>query len=526
MWRRTAKQRDRLQRIAGWAGVIEGFGLPFTADDLGRLQNAMQGEIVVPSDGSYAASRQLQNLAFQHFPLLIAYCEVISDVYQCLAFAHLHKLWITTRSGGHNTAGWSANEGMVIDVSRLDSIVVDPDARTVTCGPGTDWAKLNATLADYQLHVPTGICGSVCVAGFMQGGGFGQTSRKWGMNCDSVAEMLVMLADGRMVRANDDVNADLFWAMRGGTGNNFGVLLQCTYRLQPLIPLWGFGLRWSMDQAPTALAAIQAGYMRGKDAAPDELGYMCALTFLPPEGKPDGPAVPCLVMRGLWWGDEPAGRKVLAPLMKATGLKGYEISKNGTYDELNEYMWTGVPNCPDLAREDKQSTIIARQLKVADWKKVCNKFRASPNPWSCVAIEPYGGAISRVPRDATAWIHRDADMDLFVDVFWMNDAEQKAIEAYLDEFDTLLKPMGNGQAYQNYPRASQHDYREAYWADQFPKLLAIKRKYDPKNFFHYPQSVKPYPGEKWPKPAPGKIVVEPYGPPPIGAAGPSSAAGG
>lgn len=507
MWRRSPKQRDRLQKLAGWAGTLEGFALPFTTQALQDLQKQLQGEVVVLSDGAYAASRQLQNLAFQNFPLLIAYCEVISDVYQCLAFAQKHRLWVTTRSGGHSTAGFSTNDGMVIDTSRLDSIVVDPDRRLLYVGPGCDWAKLNATLADYQLHVPTGICGSVCVAGFMQGGGYGLTSRKWGMNCDNVEELLVMLADGRMVRASEETNADLFWAMRGGTGNNFGVLLQATYRLQPLPLLWGFGLRWSLRDAPEALALLQAGYM--SSGAPDELGYMLALTF-------DGtPAEPCLLMRGLWWGQRAEGLKVLEPLMKATGLKKLDIDRTGTYNELNEWLLTGVPPCPDLAREDKQSTIIARRMKASDWKKVCRYFATSPNPWSCIAFEPYGGAINRLPRETNAWIHRDADMDLFLDVFWMDEAQRVQVEKFLDGFDALITPYGNGQSYQNYPRLSQANYRELYWADQFPRLLAIKRKFDPHNFFHYAQSVSPAPGEKWPRPAPGPIVVEPYSPPAI-----------
>jgi FAD/FMN-containing dehydrogenase len=507
MWRRTAKQRDRLQKLAGWAGVVEGFGLPFTADDLKDFQSGLQGEVVVLSDSSYPSARQQQNLAFQYFPLLIVYCEVFSDVYQSLAFAHKHKLWITTRSGGHNTAGFSVNDGMVIDTSRLNSVVVEPDRLRATVGPGCDWARLNAVLADYQLHVPTGICGSVCVAGFMQGGGYGQTSRLWGMNCDNVEELLVMLANGQIVRANETLNADLFWAMRGGTGNNFGILLQAIYRLHPMPMLWGWGLQWPMSKAPEALAAIQAGYMR--TGAPAELGYMAALTFL------GDPTEPCLVMRGIWWGERADGLKALKPLMQQTGLKQLSLDRVGTYDQLNEWLWTGVPNCPDLAREDKQSTIIARRLKVADWKKICRRFEASPNPWSCVAIEAYGGAINRVPRDATAWVHRDADMDLFVDVFWMDEAERIEIEAYLDGFMELLKPYGTGESYQNYPRLSQTDYRSAFWAEQFPKLLSIKRKFDPTNFFHFAQSVSPPPGEKWPKPAPGKIVVEPYSPPPI-----------
>lgn len=485
MWRRTRRQTTRLQKLEGWGRTLKMFDAPFTADDVKGLQGGMQGDVVLPSDDGYAASRQLSNLAFQNFPLLIAYCEVFSDVQLCLAFAHKHKLWVTTRSGGHSTAGFSTNDGMVIDTGRMNGVYVDPSRKCAVVGPGTNWAHLNAMLADYRLHVPTGVCGDVCVAGFMQGGGYGLTSRKFGMNCDSVIDMLVMLADGRIVHANEHMNPDLFWAMRGGTGNNFGVLLQATYRLHELRELWGFGLRWTLDRAPEGMEALQQRYMAG--GVSDDIGYMGAFVF---EGDKK---VPVLIARGVYWGSEQDGRQLLQPLLKDTGAT-LPISRTGSFSFLNDWLFENpepVPNCPDLAREDKQSSIIAKKYKAKDWKNVCDLFRKSPNPWSCFAIEPYGGAINEVPRDANAFVHRDADMDFFVDVFWMTDAQRVAVQSWLDDCMTVIDRMGNGESYQNYPRLSQTDYRERYWKEAFPRLLSVKEKFDPGNFFRYAQSVSP-----------------------------------
>src|SRR5438093_10157479 len=313
MWRRSRRQRERLTKLSGWSAAQQGFAAPFSAADVKALQSRLVGEVVLPSDNAYAGARQLSNLACQHFPQLIAYCEVFQDVHECLAFAHKHQLQVTTRSGGHSTAGFSSNDGMVIDTSRLNAVYIDPAAKTAVVGPGTNWEHLNASIADYQLHMPTGVCGDVCVAGFMQGGGYGLTSRKWGINCDSVLSMLVMLADGRIVNASADCNADLYWAMRGGTGNNFGILLQAAYRVHELPMLWGFGLRWSMAQAPAAMFALQSGYMVGNNAAPPELGYMSILQY---DGQP---AKPSLIMRGVYWGPRAEGLKQLQPLINETG---------------------------------------------------------------------------------------------------------------------------------------------------------------------------------------------------------------
>ena len=156
-------------------------------------RRASSGASVMPGEPDYDASRQEANPAFQAFPQIIVYCEVPSDVSSCIALAINNALWIAIRSGGHSLAGFSVNSGIVIDVSLLDCISIDTLANTLKVGPGVDFDRLNAALDPTGLHVPSGACGNVCVGGFMQGGGYGYTSRNYGMNCDCVMKVLVML---------------------------------------------------------------------------------------------------------------------------------------------------------------------------------------------------------------------------------------------------------------------------------------------------------------------------------------------
>lgn len=396
MWRMSRKERTRLERLRGWAGSTEGYANAFSATEVRALQGRLQGDAVLPSDGLYAADRQLSNFAFQSFPLLIVYCKVFQDVWECLQFAVRHSLWITTRSGGHSTAGFSLNDGMVIDTSRLNGVYVDTARKVAVVGPGSNWGHVNATLADYGLHMPTGGCGDVCVAGYMQGGGYGFTSRKFGMNCDNVVDMLVMLADGRIVRANEDSNADLFWALRGGTGNNFGILLQVTSKLHDMPRLWGFTLTWSLDQAPAALAAWQAGFM--SSGAPPELGYMGVLACT---GKD---LTPQLTMCGLYWGRREDGMKVIQPLMKATGGKiGAKPatrrpgSAAAASVPVRHGPWPGSGSTPPPADRSKTRGPTAQRSVPPAWPGPCDPaapsvsraawraFRSAPGRTRCPA---------------------------------------------------------------------------------------------------------------------------------------------
>lgn len=490
-----SKSKRRLQ-LEYRLGLRTPPGVTLTADEVSALRLAMQGTVVTSDDPGYDAARQLSNHAFSPWPLLIAFCEVPSDVAACLRWAQKNEIWFVVRSGGHSTAGFSANTGLVIDMSKFCyAVVEDPTGPnpTAVVGAGTNFGHLNSVLDDYDLHVPGGGCPDVCVAGFMQGGGFGFTSRTYGLSCDNVESMRLMLFDGRIVIADANTNADLYWAVRGGTGNNFAVLLEVRYRLQRLGPdaLYGFGFKWNADSSGDAAAAMvvmQEQFMRGGDP---RIGYMSFLAVDTPD--PTKMGSPLLMMRGTFVGTAAEGRAVIAPLLATSGVT-QDVDMTGSYLTLNNYLlsWPReIPEVPDLGREDKSSAYVDRPITKAEWQTIVERFLESPNPWTTIVFEPYGGAIAAVPEHDNAFIHRNVDMDMFVDVFWMTAEEHTAANDYLNGFVELIAPMTNGHSYQNYPRKGTPDYRWRYWGGSFETLLAIKQKYDPNNLFHYAQSISP-----------------------------------
>lgn len=471
------------------AGALSDLGL--SPRELAALQRRIRGKVVVPGMPEYANAR-LGNPVYPHVfsPKIIVYCAVPNDVRVCLEAAQRHGWRPTCRSGGHSSAGFSVNNGMVLDVSLMSHVAVDVHARRANVGAGTTLGELNATLGIYGLHVPGGTCADVGVAGHMMGGGYGFTSRQYGLNCDTVTSVKVMLADGTIVHASSEVNPDLHWAVRGGTGNQFGVLLDITYALADVYELWGFCLQWPARDAPTVLAELQSGYMRS--GASDALGYLIAYTTF--AGHPG------LAMLGTYNGPAAEGKRELAALARI-GSASYTIDKTDTYEDLNDALLAVLPGIPPPPSgqgvyEAKQPAYLAEPLGVDGWQRVIDFYDGTPNPYNIVAIEPYGGAISAYPVADSAFVHRAVDMDFFVDSFWVGQPdgpERHKAEAFLTDYLQLVQPWANGHRYQDYPSRDLDDYRWAYWGDAFPSLLAIKQKYDPDDFFAFEQSISPVP---------------------------------
>lgn len=487
-YRPSRRSRASAQHTANWTGrhsadtATSGFSLAA----LCALEKAMRGNVVLPGSPGYEQDRQLANPAFQHYPRLVAYCEVIRDVRLCLEFARTQQLWVTCRAGGHSFGGYSVNSGMVIDISRIRDVHVLPGNQLVRVGAGTNFGHLNAVLDEYGLHIPGGACEDVCVAGYMQGGGYGYTSRRYGMNCDNVTELRMMLRDGRIVTANEDRNADLFWAVRGGTGGNFGVLLDITYRAHALGPVWAFGRVWDATDAPALLMALQSGFM--KKGASRNLGYMAALAVHEKRHV--------FALQGIYTGPAEEGRAALAPLT-AIAAPIDAVENTGPYCRMDGWADNNPYPLPDLPNtvvmEAKQAGYIARPLAQDDWKRIVDFFRSTPSPYNTVVIEPYGGAINDYPEFGNAFVHRNVDMDFFVDVFWLKEADRAAAINWLDSYMDFMRPYFNGHVYQNYPRVTLTDYRSMYFGAAFDALLHIKNKYDPPPyFFHFQQSIKPY----------------------------------
>ncbi len=496
MWQ-SKHRLARGRRAAGWVALPPAMVLRFPAEAAKDLQDSIQGTVVLPGDADYHEARQAFVVNFQAFPQIIVYCEVPADVAAALAFARRWGLQPVCRAGAHSTAGYSINNGMVLDVSRISYVVVDPQAKRAVVGAGTTFARLNATLDSFGLHVPGGGCDDVAVAGYMQGGGYGFTSMLFGMQCDSMVAALVMLADGSLVEATPDRNADLFWALRGGGGGNFGVLLQVTFKLHELGTLWGFGLTWKLGRdakgakrVAEAMDILQRGFTG--PGAPAGLGHQSTLNYVGKE--------PVLLLRGVYTGTAKAGRDILAPLLATKGVRK-DIDRTGGYTELNDYL-NDHPDVPLIAPHTRtlaDARYVGRDLGCDGWRKLLTWFQGSPNQANFVGIEGYGGAIGALAPDATAFLHRKASFDVYIWIFWQDEEEKAASQAFLDGFREVMGTLGNGHAYQNYPNRENADYRSMFWGENFTRLLKVKGKYDPKGLFDYGQSITPVPADAGPE---------------------------
>jgi FAD/FMN-containing dehydrogenase len=478
------------QHIAGWKAappkIFKKLGL--TPNEIAELTRAMVGTVAVPGDPAYQQDEAHWNHAFNDHPAIIAFCEVPADVRHCLAFARRHKVPFTCRSGGHSTAGYClTNGGLVIDISSINDIFVDLGTMTATIGAGANFHKVNAILDSYGVHTPGGGCPDVGVGGYMQGGGYGFTSRMFGMNCDNVLQVRVMLADGTIVTANSVEHPDLFWAVRGGTGNNFGVVLDITFQVHPLGELWGFGLRWPLAEAPRVLHHLQQRYTLTNGTR--TLGYQGVFTVK--KGKP------YFMARGMVNGSEEAGQAAIAG-MRSIGKPVLEIHKTGSYRELNDLLLndidSGIPPTQNgfPMKEDKFSAFLARTLTVDEWSEVTAQYLKAPSPFALAGMEIYGAAAS-AGTSANAYVHRDVSMDFFVDTFWFEPKEESKAKKWLVDFRKLMYRFWNGHSYQNYPRRGDANYRWMFWGDAFPTLLAVKRRYDPDGVFRFPMDISPYP---------------------------------
>jgi hypothetical protein len=494
MTARRLDKRANLASIHDGSRTLDGV----SPEDLEALEAALLGRLVLPGDTGYPDATRQANPLFTRKPFAIAFCEHETDVRTCILWARRLGLTLTARSGGHSTAGYSVADGtLTVDLSGLDCVAVDPERMVARVGPGTDFGRLNHILDQHGLHVPGGACEQVCVAGFSQGGGFGFTSRAFGMNCDNVREVVLLDCEGRRLRANARENADLFWAVRGGTGGNFGVVVEIAYQLHPLASAWGFKLRWDLDHAPAAMAMMQAQYMRG--GAPASIGYM---TFVIGTKGP-----PALYMRGMCTSGRDTGLAALAPLQATPGAM-LEDEKTAPYGVLNIWLTDDLaPKNLAVARELKVSNYIDRPLGEAGWQRVLEPFRALPGfpaaSANTLTLEPYGGVIASGGAQAhNAFIHRGVDMDFAIDSFYGNLGEAPAAAAWMQIYTDFLRtgpsPVGNGHVYQNYPEAGLDDYASAYFGSAYQRLREIKTRYDPpqlphypSGFFHFPQSVTP-----------------------------------
>ena len=483
-----------------------------------RALAGFRGDLVFPGDADYDAARRLSNLRFDFRPALIAYCVCDSDVRVCLSLSRSTGIPFRVRAGGHSSGGYSESDSViVIDVSRLDNVSVDPRAKTVTAGSGTLFSKLNAELEHHQSHIPGAECQDVAVGGHVQGGGYGLTSRTYGMNCDNVVEVRVMLANGTIVRANQQTNYDLWWAVRGGTGNNFGVLLSVTYKLQQMVSVFGWRYFWRLTtdgERQTAAEALVKMQQSFADARP-EFNIQVAVLYRRMDMA--GTAELQLWVYGIYVGTAEQGIAAIKPIAQLPGATP-DLQTEGSYLSVLDALLHPWPYFPTLV-PPPCGAVASRYISVDDldrywtsatWKQMLDRFQVNAvDQWFYLWLEIYGAAINAYSLEDSAFIHRKVAFNLCLNTFWGHMDEpgdptgrrQRSID-YMDQWCAHVKPAWNQHVYQNYPGQpmSGQDYAVAYWGEALPALIEVKKKYDPDRRFDFPQAIpdRPLGAASWP----------------------------
>lgn len=492
------KRAQAERRQASWSTVPEKVfaQLGVTSQELSAVDQQMLGHLVLPGMPAYEQARMGRGMSpfDEGSPLIVFQCQDLHDVWVALQAIRRYDWPFIARSGGHSTAGFSSDCQTIIDLSGLDDISLAGNDR-VSAGPGCTFGKLNRFMKAHKLHIPTGNCDDVRCGGYVQGGGYGYTSRQYGMQCDSVVEATLMLADGRTVKASADVNPDLFWAIRGGTGNNFGILVNLVYQAVPLGEVWGFVLTWGANTAAAAMKRAQDTYTPDQGL---EIGYTGNITTIENNGTHE----PVYMFSGICVQGREVGMKAIQPMLDL-GQHTWLLDQTGYYFDINDAVEGKLPGPPPMSKmhEIKSSGYLARPMSLQGWRELFDYFSdnvAKTNPYNLIVLEAYGGAINAVPALGTAFVHRDVLMDIYIDAFWREGEGLGTFDQaqnWMEGINALLAPHLNGHWYQNYPQRGMVDFRWQYWGDAFNGLLFVKNKFDPGNCFHYEQSISPYPDD-------------------------------
>jgi FAD/FMN-containing dehydrogenase len=443
-----------------------------------ELDRTLRGDVVQRGAPGYNAARVLYNTRFDAVkPQAVVFCESIADVQKTVRWARRHAVHIVPRAGGHSYAGYSTTSGVIVDVSRLHAISVTADGRAAV-GAGAELGNVDAALAARGRMIPAGTCPTVGIAGLAQGGGIGLSGRKFGLTCDNLLQASVVLADGSAVVADAHHHADLYWALRGGGGGNFGIVTRLVFRTHPASDVTTFSLAWPWSDAKQVVQAWQ----QLAPHAPDALSSVLNLSAVA-----GGDA--SISAAGQFFGSRDALAALLKPLAE-TGSPTRNTLTPRTFLGAVHYFSGGSGRSTFAAK----SSIARSPLSSAGIDALLHQIEARRSTGTgsgIVLLDSWGGAINRVAKSATAFVHRDALFSMQYLAYWNAGAAAAPNVAWLRRCYAALRPHVSTFAYQNYIDPDLPNWQHAYYGTNLPRLQQIKRKYDPHNVFHSRQSIRP-----------------------------------
>jgi FAD binding domain/Berberine and berberine like len=454
--------------------------------DENTFRQSLRGRLITRQDADYDSARALYNGMIDKRPLLIAQCVDVADVVAAVNFARGNNLLIAIRGGGHNGPGLgSVDDGLVIDLSMMKGVRVQPTSRTVRVGPGCTSGDVDHATHVFGLAVPFGIVSTTGVAGLTLGGGSGYLTRKYGLTIDNLLEADVVLADGSFVTASAKENADLFWALRGG-GGNFGVVTSFLFRAHPVKMVYAGPIFWDAKHG----RQIMGAYRDFLANAPEELGAFVGLKTVPsmdPFPRDAWGKRACAVI-SCFAGLEEDAKKALTPLLDKLPVPVFNWMSVMPFPALQamfdpffpkglQWYWKGdfVTNLPDEAID------------------ICIDHSAkAPSELCLMHLYPIDGAVHRIGKEETAWAARDVTWSMVIAAIDPNPQQAGALTRWGRAYWEAMHRFNPGGAYVNFMMDDEGEARvKASYGENFVRLATVKKKYDPGNLFRVNQNIKP-----------------------------------
>lgn len=452
---------------------------------ISAFKSQLRGELIDPTDPRYDDARKVYNGMISRKPRLIARCADVADVISAVNFGRENGLLVSVRGGGHNAGGLGVcDDGLVIDLSLLRYVHVDPAARTVRVGGGSTWGEVDHATHAFGLAVPSGIISTTGVGGLTLGGGMGHLTRQYGLTIDNLLSADLVLADGSFVTASADENSDLFWGIRGG-GGNFGVATSFLFQAHPVKMVCAGPMLWNLDQA----ADIMKWYREFIAQAPEEINGFFAFITVPP-GPPFPENLHFQKMCGIVWcynGDLEQANEILQPLRNyrppvfeffvPMPFPMLQAMFDGLYPPGLQWYWKA-----DFVNELKDEAIA---LHIKHGSQL-------PTLHSTMHLYPVNGTAHKTAHDDTPWSYRQATWSEVIVGVDPDPGNKGRITEWARNYWEALHPFGAGGAYVNFMMEGEGDDRiRATYRDNYDRLAQIKAKYDPGNFFRVNQNIRP-----------------------------------
>ena len=456
---------------------------------LDSLSSQLRGACLTPSSPGYNEARVIWNGLADKRPAIIVQCTGAADVIDALRFARKHGLQVAVRGGGHNVAGnASCDGGLVIDLSRMNAVRVDPVARRAWVGGGATLGDVDRETQAFDLAAPLGVVSQTGVAGLTLCGGLGWLRRKHGMACDALISADVVTADCRLLTASANQNPDLFWGLRGG-GGNFGIVTSFEYQLYPVGPTVTLCAPFYPLEDGARIMPLWRDFMA---KAPEDLSSSFLIWSVPPAppfpAELHGKAV--VIVAGVHSGSPEKGARLIQPLR--------ELAKP-LLDLSGPLPYAAVQSAfdPFFAKGERLNywkSLYLDRLDDVAVEKIISRGRDRPSPWSLIVFWHLGGAMARVRPEETALGERHAPYLLSIDTSWTDPARTESSIAWTRNFWAEMQPFSRGGAYLNFPGQGEEGealLRASYGNANYERLVDLKTKYDPENVFRLNQNIRP-----------------------------------